>query len=144
MEKPTHSTALATAARLASIDRGESPEWTGHDCLAVSGGKLGGLTNGCQAHAAAFSVPRRIDHCTSGRKSSHRTSPPVAFSMAGQRSAGTRVFVHWYTVACPFKFSFLTVSATPPIALIARSIGVWFSIPLIIASFTSVCNVFYQ
>lgn len=45
----------------------------------------------------SFGGRRRTAQSTSGRSSSHVTRPSVAFSIAGQRSAGTfrRFNAHW-------------------------------------------------
>lgn len=49
----------------------------------------GGMrSDGGGVHAAIASVARNTCHFTSGRKSSQRTAPPVACSIAGQCSAG--------------------------------------------------------
>lgn len=60
MEKPTHSTDMTTAAL--NNSRGEGSAWTGHDCLAVSGGKLGGLLeakNTIKASRLGLERPKR-------------------------------------------------------------------------------------
>lgn len=53
-----------------------------------SRGRRWNTDRGHQA-ASLIVVFRRYDQSTSGRKSSHRTSPAVAFSISGQCSAGT-------------------------------------------------------
>jgi hypothetical protein len=71
-------------------------------------------------HAAcSIGLERRTLHSMSGRRSSQRTAPLVAFSISGQCSAGTRrtPFAHWLT-------------STELLSPIFAAKPVWVSLPL--------------
>lgn len=70
-----------------------------------------------EVHAASFpTVLRRYAQSISGRSSSHRTAPPVAFSMSGHLPVGIGLFprTHWFTVGTETP-KILAKAACPPV-----------------------------
>ena len=73
------------------------------------------LSNARMAQAALTSTVRKTPHATSGRKSSQRTTPPVACSISGHRSAGTsRMPLHHWLTAEGVTCSTRDIAVRPP------------------------------
>lgn len=74
------------------------------------------LVRGRNHAASEFCELRRYAQSISGRSSSHRTAPPVAFSMSGHLPVGIGLFprTHWFTVGTETP-KILAKAACPPV-----------------------------